>query len=221
MTTPWVTKVQSTGILSVAITDAVKNGLWGPAFTESVTVFNRLMTSNKVGVQLNVSSTPPDPEGLGGADILVEVASGVVKYKSIGKEYSVDVGTHGMSGHTQSLSISRGGDAQEMVKAFVFVPTSFDVYVGPVGQLRKRPAGKNPRIFVLVHEFIHCCGLSNREHSDPVLKDIFIRTFDMHGGASPDKDRAYVGGSPGVFAPPFTLSANTANVIKQNWEKQP
>jgi hypothetical protein len=217
MPTPWVSKVLSTGTLSVAVTDAVTKGLWGPAFADSIALFNSLMISNNIAVQLVMSSAPPDPKGPGGADVLVDVGSGLVKYKTMGKEFSVDIGTHGMTGHTQAIHVQQGVGLKEMVKAFVFVPETFTVMTGRVGNQLSRPVGKSPRTFVLTHELIHCCGLSNADHSSHLIRDIFIPLVNVDGGATPDKDRVIVGESPAVFAPPFKLSSKTAGVIKQNW----
>jgi hypothetical protein len=216
MATPWVTSIRSVGKLSVALTDEVRNGLWGPAFIESIATFNSLMKTHNIGVQMAASATPPDPNGPGGADLLVDVGSGTVTFEAMGSKFSVDLGTGGTA-HTQSISVGQGAGSREMVKAFVFLPKTFDVQVGPAGQIRMRPAGKFLRTCVLTHEFIHCCGLSNAEHSAAMLHDIFIPQIDSFGGATPDQDKANLGGAPAVLAPPFKLSTHTASVIRTIW----
>ena len=223
MAAPWISKVKASGKLAVFVSDAVKRGAWANAFTQAFAEFNRLAAGGKFGVTLTLASSPPDPDGLGGADVNFDLGDGRTTFKAMGQEFSVNVLGSQMHGHTQVVGFGDGnGKVTEVIKSFVFVPAAPTINSGPAGNQIVRPVGDAIRTFIAVHEFIHCAGLSNSDHSPGNVPDVFLGQPQPVSGAKPQDDKMLLFlGNPNIFAPPITVSSRTTGVIQGLWPQQP
>lgn len=211
MPTPWDASIKKSKQLTVFPGSALlKSAAWGAAlFGQILLEFNKLSSSNKLGVGLVASSTGPAPKGSGGANVQVEASSGshsftvegVAQKGSLGPPPNIFGVTH---------TVSQGG---EIIRAFVFLPISPTVAA--------RGVGRGVRIAVALHELLHACGL---EHTDPGHDsgfqdpDLFRTGESLDANFPPDGnpgDRLDLG--HGKFAPPFFLTARTAGLVRKNW----
>jgi hypothetical protein len=126
-------------------------------------------------------------------------ANGPIAFTYDGQDHSDSLNGNGLHGLTTPAIRSTSVD--EIEKAFIFVPIEPKANT-PQGL---RPAGMNIMKVILVHEFIHACGLG--KHSQD---DVFEGVHTIDG------DRIRVGKAS---MPPIFLSGATVQRIKDLWAK--
>src|SRR5262245_56880108 len=156
----WLDSVKQTGQLSVFPGPTVTGGAWATVFDESLLRFNALSQLLAFRVTMVRATTPPDPNGSGGADVQFEAGNNQVSYTFQGTQYSMPIDGNGVHGNTQVVKISFNATDYRIAKAFVFVPATPKLH-GSTG----REVGRGPRLVIAVHELIHAAGLSNADHS--------------------------------------------------------
>jgi hypothetical protein len=206
--------------LTVFATPVVARGRWASVFTNAMQEFNRLSATMQLGVTLTLSTTPPETNGLGGADVNFDVGSGDVRFTVLGNEFSLNVIGDGMHGHTQVISWRSDKGVKEVIKAFTFVPSTPMINAGPAGQQIRREVGDGVKLVIAVHELVHACGLANADHSPEIIPDIFIAQPQPSAGKTPQDDKLRIRLDPpnNLFAPPIILTARTAGLIQSNWQ---
>ena len=205
MATPWEDRVRKTGRLTLFPGSSVTGGAWAGVFTSAITEFNRLAAGNNLGVTLSQASAPPDPNGVGGADVQVEAGNGSVTFSVFGQQTSVAVNGTGLEGNTQQVKLVFG-TTQRIAKAFVVVPATPQINAPPRG------VGDGVKLVILVHEFVHACGLSNADHN---ANDLFSGFPQARAGSTPSDDKVEVNQQRRL--PPLFLTAQTAGVIRGVW----
>src|SRR5262245_35808882 len=85
---PWVDTIRKRKTLTIFATAKV-TGPWLQAFKDSITEFNRLSGSLKLGVTFDASPgvTKPDPKGEGGAEVQFELGNGKLEYEAMGAKF--------------------------------------------------------------------------------------------------------------------------------------
>jgi hypothetical protein len=201
----WNNKVKSTGRLLVYADPTVQKGIWGSLIEASIAEFNQLSKQHKCGVTLEKSDDPPIPGGAG-ADVLVAAANGQIDFKYDGIEEKLPFDGTRMHGKTRQMRRDDG-----MEKAYVYLPAQ-PMISTPNG---RRAVGPAIMKLILVHEFVHACGLVDAEHS---TEDLFQGNPNVDYGQTAARDRAMgKRGKQTVWMPPLFLSAETARRIKDNW----
>lgn len=88
----------------------------------------------------------------------------------------------------------------------------------------ERLAGPGICLVILMHEFVHCCGLTDKEHSKSL--SIFQSHIDVDYGTTPDKDRVEYkrrnekGKTKRSYMPPFVISKETVQLIRKQWQQK-
>lgn len=193
---PWIDSVREKGELSV-YPEGI-SGTWSAIFHQSLAEFNRLSHHYKLGVILKESKTPP-VEGGGGADVRVSTANGPIALNYEGQDYPGSLSGDGLHGRTRT--IKRQTAITMVEKAFIFLPQQPKVNA-PSGL---RAVGTNVMKVILVHEFIHACGLEDHTKGD-VFQDI----------PNVEGDSVKAGN---IKMPPIFISGATATRIKDLWVK--
>jgi hypothetical protein len=188
--TPWDDAIKNGKVLTVFADASITTGAWRKTFPSAIDEFNKLSKANKLGVTLQQGPTPPDPSGVGGADVRVSAVGGA-----------------GLEGDTK-LAITVLGATQRIGKAFTTLPGTPKINT-PNGS---RDVGDGVKLVILVHEFVHACGLTNAEHSPD---DLFLGVPRVQLGNTPADDKIEVSG--GKLLPPLFLSAKTVSAIQSNW----
>jgi hypothetical protein len=200
MTTQWINSVQQTGELKVKFSSQLANSSWNAVVRNAVREFNRLTQKHQLGVQLKIVSTEA-------FDVVVNIADGDVTF-NIDKTTSHRISLSGtaLQGHTSNLS--RSG---KQFKSYIFLPNDPQVNT-PNGQ---RSVGNKVKLVIAVHEFIHCCGLSNQEHSH---NDIFNGYPTVDYGEKPNQDVLIIP-SQGKrrTAPPTFIESTTVSRLRALW----
>lgn len=202
MGTPWQDPIRSGKRLTVFPGSSVTGGAWTGVFASALKEFNLL----SVGVTLSQSATPPDPSGVGGADVQVEAGSGSVKFSTFGQQILVPVSGNGLEGSTQQVKLAFGA-VQRIAKAFIVVPATPQINANP-----PRGVGDGVKLVILVHELIHACGLSNSDHNPD---DLFSGFPQAREGKTPQDDKIEVNQQKRL--PPLFLMAKTSGLIKALW----
>lgn len=221
MAVPWIVKVKKKKELAVFITAALKKTAWANVAVTAIDEFNKLAKANSFGVKLVVSQSPPEPDGYGGADVNLDVGGGTMTFKAMGQDFSLQVAGTQMHGHTQIVGYGDGtGKMTEVIKAFVFLPDNPTIQSGPAGSQISRPVGDPIRLTIAVHEFIHCCGLNNADHSPGSMPDIFIAQPQPSSGSKPQDDKLLLAyrQPQNLFAPPLIVAGRTTKLIKSVWD---
>jgi hypothetical protein len=214
----WEDAIRNSKQLTVFPTAALNRTFWSRIFTQSIAEFNRLSTTQHLGVTLVRSATAPDPDTDAGANIQVDVASGRARARGMGQDIDKPFSATGVHGLTEVLSRSFGNNPARVVKCFIFVPSNPTAHGA-----RSRVVGDPVKLFILVHEFVHAAGqLDNREHSPESDPDVFvgpaIASPQLDVGQTPADDRIRVGTHPNFTRfPPLTVSARTAGLVRPNW----
>jgi hypothetical protein len=231
MPTLWDDKIRSRNPKQLTIFVAPRlNKLWRRAFDDALKTFNTLSATHRLGVTMVETSTKPDADGDGGADVQFDMGKGDLTYTALGQTTVVKgyAGTS-MHGNTQLVSLELGNHSRRIHKAFVFVPeTPMIAAQMQVGRNKfnqvQREAGHGVKHFIAAHELIHVCGLLNSDHTQfGADADLFIQQPQPDAGpfSKPDEDRLLLyltsPPKPNVFSPPIFLNKATIDAIKQNW----
>jgi hypothetical protein len=110
-------------------------------------------------------------------------------------------GLHGKA----ALTVMGSGERQRLGSVQLRVPAT--------PQINGVDAGQPLRLHILVHELVHCIGLTNCAHSDD---DVFIGKLVISLGGSVNGKALPRDGSGSI--PPLKLGAKTITKIKKAWE---
>lgn len=207
MASPWEDSIRKSKQLTICPGAGIANSSWAAILPEAVKDFNALSAANKLGVTFVQSSTPPDPSGPAGADVLFEAASGTVKFVSFGTNFSLTVDGLALIGHTRQVK-TVFGTVEKIAKAFIFVPATPQ---GGSGK-NKREVGPGVKLVMAVHEMIHACGLTNADHG---TDDVFFGSPQLRMGSKAADDK--IEASSTAIMPPTVMSAATAKLIQSVW----
>ena len=207
MATPWENPIRKAKQLTICPGATIAKSTWATILPNAVTEFNALATANSLGVTFAQVSTPPDPNGPAGADVLFETANGAVTFVSFGTTFSLTVDGSALIGHTQTVRTVIK-NVEKIAKAFIFVPATPQ---GGSGK-SKREVGPGVKLVMLVHEMIHACGLSNGDHGND---DVFFGFPQLRMGSKAADDKLEA--SSTAVMPPIVMSANTAKLIQSVW----
>jgi hypothetical protein len=192
---PWVDRVKQKGELSV-YRDGKITGIWSTVFHQCIAEFNRLSKQHQLGVVLKESKHAP-VDGGGGADVKVSTANGPIALSYDGKDYPDSLTGFDLHGLTRTVTRTTGVTVVE--KAFIFLPQQPKQNL-PAGL---RPVGTNVMKVILIHEFIHACGLH-----DHTPGDVFQDYPNVEG------DHVKAGN---IRMPPIFLSGATISRIQDKW----
>jgi hypothetical protein len=209
MDQPWTASVKSTKQLQI-FAGAGMSGNWSTLLANALAEFNKLSSANHLGVTYVQSSTPPDPNGPGGAQIRFEVKPrGAVSYTVYGEPITIQVGDGLAGGHTQTIAYSFGGAPAEIHKAFIVLPDLLTANT-PSGS---RPVGDGVKLTIIVHELVHACGL-DRDNASESAPDVFFGSPQLDAGSKPADDKLRAGN---LRMPPAVIAAATAQRIQKIW----
>ncbi len=211
MITPWIEEVRQRWQLRVHAHESMQCRAWRGLFDQALSEFNALSGAHGLGIALVSSEQPPATQGLGGADVMISAASGVISTPYDGLQQPTSFDGHSLHGLIRKV-FSPGG--QRMVKSFIYVPAE------PfVPEPRRRLVGPGVRLVILVHELVHACGLSNVEHSGS--GDLFQGFVNILQPGTPEQDRVDLGryGSNNLALgmPPLVLGEATVRYIQNAW----
>lgn len=204
MPTSWNDAVRQTGQLSVRFNAQIRNSsVWKSVAQSSINQFNRLSRRYRLGVKL-VATTASS------ANVIVNLVNGKTSFSYDNNQHTVSLSGKGLHGLTYKLN--RSG---RIVQAYVFLPSGPQISI-PAGQ---RGVGNGIKLVIAVHEFIHCCGLSESEHSN---NDIFVANPSTDYGSTPQRDVVVIQAKRGRQrkAPPLFLGSTTASHIRAVWPVQ-
>jgi hypothetical protein len=103
------------------------------------------------------------------------------------------------------LSLVGSGDRERLGSLKIRLPAT--------PQIKGVDVGPSVRLHILVHELIHCIGLTNAAHSSD---DVFISKLVISVGGTVNGKTLPADGSGSV--PPLKLGAKTITNIKKAWE---
>ena len=215
MASRWIDRVRERGTLTVYKHESMTGQLWRGLFAQGISDFNALSQRHRLGVRLVTSEEQPTERRHGGADIMVSASDGDIPNGYPGSSQTRSFDGTGLHGYTAMLSISYGSGSPSVLKCFVHVPTNPQVRVGAT---RQRQGGRPVALCILVHEFIHCCGLSNADHVPlGTGTGIFCGRGDIVQGQTPEQDGMRPWGTSANPMPPINLDQSTANTIRSLW----
>jgi hypothetical protein len=199
---------------------------WGKVFKDALFEFNKLSSSEKLGVTFEETTDRK------AANVEAEAERGNFEFQylpDIPKETIKFSGTdvHGFCRALPTQVTSKAHVPEyRLLKAFIYVPAS------PTGDRGGSPSvvGDPVKLVIAVHEMIHACGLVNdNQHS---VDDIFCWPR-LRMGSTPSDDRLQaLGGTftypglPGkpprighgaVDMPPIFLKSQTAEKVRKLW----
>jgi hypothetical protein len=76
-----------------------------------------------------------------------------------------------------------------------------------------RVYGDGAKLFMIVHEMVHACGLFNSDHCED---DVFAGYPNFIPGQNPADDKFEVDGQRKL--PPLFMVAKTIGIIQKNWK---
>ena len=82
---------------------------------------------------------------------------------------------------------------------------------------KSRQVGDGVKLYILCHEFVHCFGLENGNHTGG---DVFSEAVQMMVGKTPADDKVQFDASSPAM-PPVIFSAATITKIQEAWPKPP
>jgi hypothetical protein len=177
----------------------MESGIWRGVFDRALAEFNQLARQHRLGVTLTPSAERPAPRGRAGADVMVSTTA-----------------SQGLHGHAQH-AIYVLGSVRRVLKCFVTVPNA-PHRQNPSGG--RTPTGAEVCLCILVHEFVHCCGLTNDDHS-PTTPSIFFSHQNVIAGSTPAEDRfdsfRYGSDDLPLGMPPIILDDGSAALVRQLW----
>lgn len=201
MAMSWIDSVK--GSKKLSLFSKIGSGKWSSEFKPCMDEFNRLLKENGMPLKFEASSNEKS------ANVVVSSSSGPAVVKYGGQTFTEIFDGKKLHGYTALLS---DPDTSKIVKAYVFLPSDPQMRL-PSG--KTRPTGVKVMKLIMLHEFIHACGLENKDHSKD---DIFNGSPSHQNGSRPDEDRI------GVFVkkhyvwfPPYYLKSGTVGKIKSLW----
>lgn len=213
MATPWIDSVRRRRELRVYKHESMDRGIWQGLFDRALSEFNDLSRQNRLGVTMSATQERPARRGTGGAEVMVRTASDQVVIPYEGASASIAFDGTGLHGKTWSVLFETRGE-RRVGKAFVYLPAE------PTPRNERRAAGAPVCLAILVHELVHCCGLSDRDHVYNM--GIFRFPLSFIAGPTPAGDRVELGryGADNlpVGMPPFELDDQTIGRIRALWQ---
>ncbi|REJ75677.1 MAG: hypothetical protein DWQ47_09425 [Acidobacteria bacterium] len=199
MPRPWISQVRGSHRLSVF--NNISSGSWSQLFTWGIDEINRIFREQGVPVLFERAGSRE------AANVEVGVSTGRASFTFRGQAYSLEMDQHRMHGRTYKAP---GGNS-EIESAFVFLPADPQMTL----PRSSRSTGIHVLRLILLHELVHCTGLSDSDHSN---NDIFNGYPDYHIGDTAADDRiGFMGRDGRVFFPPYYISAETAGKIRRIW----
>lgn len=209
MPTEWKNKIRKNGKLTISFNAEIFNSkVWSEVAKNAVYEFNNLMKKHHIGIQFCIINE-------GRPNIRVYLLDGKStfeydkkKYELLKKDGSVDDGSINLSGNALSGRAILKFPPSPIFEAFVYLPKS-PHHNTPNGY---EPVGDGVNLVIAVHEFIHCCGLHNEDHSK---NDIFngypSMTYDKKGRPALKVSKE------GKIAPPLFLEQETISKLRLLW----
>lgn len=200
MARSWIDSIKSTGVLTVFARSAVQGGAWANAWTQSFTIFNSF------GSRVSLTQTTDEAN----ANVIVDAVDGPVTVEFT-TEFSVQRYSQTIDGnemHGRTITLPQGYSYPNIEKAYIFLPSQPQI----TASSGRRLVGIEILKVILVHEFVHACGLENSDHS---VGDLFQGAFTPTPGTSPPLDRIQI--SPSLSMPPIILSSSTVSLINSVW----
>jgi hypothetical protein len=203
MPTQWTNTIRQTGQLTVKFNAQIRNSTWGNVAQRSITQFNRLSQRHRLGVKLKATTTAT-------ANVLVSFVNGTASFSSGNTRHNVSLAGNRLHGRTVKLSRS-----SRIFQAYVFLPSNPQIQTPSV----PRGVGDGVKLVIAVHEFIHCCGLSDSDHTSD---DLFAAYPSTSLGNTSQRDRVVVQPSGGRqrTMPPLFLGATTISRLRVLWGTQ-
>ncbi len=175
-------------------------GNWSALFQPSLTEFNNLLQASGITINLQSSTNAST------ANIVVGSGAGTVTFAYQGQSYSSTFSGNRLHGSTFLISVPT-----KIEKAYVFLPNNPQMN-SPRGL---RSTGVNVMKAILLHEFVHSCGLENSDHSSD---DIFMGYPQTNPGMNAVQDKIGINTRQGyIWFPPFFLSSSTVAKINAVW----
>lgn len=182
MPTPWLKRIASTGQLTVFN----KAGAWTDSVNQAIASFNNLAFGVTLVAEKKESA----------ANIVVLLATGPQQYKYFGDTIKTteDFTVERLHGETHTLADRK---LDVIFFAAVFLPGK-----------NKKPA-KGKKEVIIVHEFIHACGVPEHETTSTggIMYDIMAETADGLKEATPD----------GKEMPPIRVGPQTLCRMQMLW----
>lgn len=200
--TTWYKRVRESGELKVFPGPSFKGSPWTTALDGALTAFNDLMTRH--GIKLTLSKG----DKAIAAHIIVEAATDQASFSWDNVSYSKSFDGTGLHGLTVPLKDPKDGTRE---RVYVFVPAKPRI---DITNKKSREAGRDVRIFILVHEFIHAAGPDNDEHT---LEDVFCYPGEIVKGDTAAADRLKPWGGLGKEMPPYYLICKTVTNLRKAW----
>jgi hypothetical protein len=212
MAKAWIDSVRQSGQLRVYPDSSMQSASWAGIFERALEDFNRMAQRSRLRVRLVAHDDPPARGGTGGADVWVGTASGEITTNYGGSHrYPRSFDGEGKHGLTRLFDLE---EEDRTIKAFVYLPTT------PMGwdlQSRRRAVGPGVQLVILAHEFVHCCGLEDRDHAPAGL---FQGNPSFEASQDPADDRVGWGASGHASMPPIALDDRTARTIRGLWSAE-
>jgi hypothetical protein len=200
MAKPWIDSVKQSGKLTVY--DGIGGGKWSSLFQQSLNEFNELLKGS--GLSLTFEKAADEAS----AQVVVKISDGPASFEYGKDKFSYAFNGKGLHGFTGQ--VSRGTDPR-IEKAFVFLPSNpqMNTYDG------LRPTGIGVMKCILVHEFVHACGLENKDHG---TDDVFHGSPQTNYGDTAAEDKIGIRrDGKYIWFPPVVLSSATIGKIKALW----
>lgn len=180
-------------------------GTWAKIASDSVRDFNALSELFSLGVKLVLISAKD--HGAEPAQVLVTSGNGEVELVHDRTTYAGKFDGSRMHGLT--LLAHR----QQQIELAKIILPSQPLVNTPNGQ---RDVGLAVKKVILLHEFIHACGLTNSEHS---TEGLFQANPSVDIGDTPSGDKVRRSARPGrvQYMPPFVVSEDTKGHVKRLW----
>jgi len=213
MPTPWIRAVQQTGQLTVCPGDKLKTApAWGEAmFTRILDEFNRLASTNLLGVRVVRTDAKPSPSG-SGANVLFEASSGDCQFfdhKGDEQHTSITAVPGSSKGVTAAVTVPP--TFQKLGWAFVFMPAN---PMSPSNRL----VGEKVRMEIGLHELLHACGLNSTDPGhEPPGSQLDGDIFDGFPTVLNDTQIIVGGGLQPNAAGQFFLKARTVGLVQSIW----
>ena len=182
------------------------DGQWATAAGEAFTEFNKLAKQYSFGMKLE--KITEREQQANAADVDFRIASGAVEFEHDRTTYS---GTFdGKVMHGLTLLAAR---EKLIEKARIHLPNQPMVNT-PAGP---RAVGPRVRLVIVLHEFLHTCGLTNSQHTS---EGVFQPSPSVVAGdtASGDKVQRAPGSANIRFMPPYVISDSTKSIIADLWQ---
>ncbi|WP_374309906.1 hypothetical protein [Methylocella sp.] len=211
MPTPWTAAVKAAGRLSIFPTPNVAKGAWGKVFAKAMADVNALSAKHSLGVVFVLATSPPDPSGVGGADVQFDTINGTASFTAFNQSFSDKLSGDAMEGHTNLVKQVFGSNAT-VAKAFTYVPAT-----PKIGGAKGRLLGDPGRLVIAAHELIHALGLDNSDHSSLSSADLFSSPMEAQQGTAPAADTLHPWGLTAPVMPPIVLAGPTITLIQNNW----